>query len=85
MNNEKIKEALFRANFCLANKIPVNLNTPDFHGTYIPIYLIKRYDEKKQPVYEVYMRDAKQVKSNIKVGINYVDWPTAGGGFICKE
>lgn len=85
MNNDKTKDALFRANFCLANKVPIDLNTPDLHGTYIPLYLIKRYDNKKQPVYEVCLRDAKQVKSNIIVGINDVEWPTAGGGFICKE
>lgn len=82
--NVDIKETLRRANFCLANKIPVYVDTKDVTGTFIPLHLIKRFNDKKEPIYEMCMADAKAQHSSITLGVEDVDWPTSGGGFICS-
>lgn len=79
-----IKDILKRANFCLANKLPVQVNTNEVSGKFIPLHLIKSFNEKKEPIYEMWLADTKAKSSSITVAIEDVDWPTSGGGFICS-
>ena len=79
------KEILKRANFCLANKIPVQIDTSNMHGTFIPLSLVKRFDDKRRPIYEMWLADTKAKSSSVSVAIEDVDWPTSGGGYVCSE
>ncbi len=80
MNSEEIKRLLNKAKFCISHQIPVQLQW----GEYIPAALVLRYVNQEW-LYTVEMQDKKRMDTTITIGLEDVDWPTAGGGFICKE
>lgn len=80
MSSEEIKQLLNRAKFCIAHKIPVRL----LWGEYIPAALVLRYVDRNW-LYTVEMQDKNRINSIITIGLNDVDWPNVGGGFICRE
>ena len=80
MNSEEIKRLLNKAKFCISHHIPVQLQW----GEYIPAALVLRYVNQEW-LYTVEMQDKKRMDTTITIGLEDVDWPTAGGGFICKE
>ena len=80
MDREHIESLLTKVKFCIARKITVNFNT----GLYIPSALQLRHNGKRF-YYTVILDDYKRRDSSITVGLEDIDWPSSGGGYICKS
>lgn len=80
MSVEEIRVLLARAKFCIRRQLVIGLPW----GEYIPTALVLRC-VKGEWNYSVEFRDKNCTKSTITIDLDKVEWPSAGGGFICRE
>lgn len=80
MNAEEIRETLNKIKFCIAHKIPVRLQWGEYYPAVLNLRLIK-----DKFAYTVEMHSLNGSNSTVTVGIDDVDWPTSGGGYICRN
>lgn len=80
MDKEQIQILLNRVKFCVARKVVVEFGS----GLYIPSAIVLRHNGKEF-FYTVVLDDYYRRNSSITVGLADIDWPTSGGGYICKS